>query len=189
MEPGLDEDRSLSKNETPVTPEGITQDNLLYRPLVHFSAASESLTKTISPSASLISCLTRGFAGKRLGAAISSGAETAPEGKVKLAFPNPDNMLVPSPSFAKIEPLEKFKAAAPDDLTRKVMLINFPSPENPGFKAMPSNLTLPIESTFEKEGSCTQRLNTEPVLEILAASSLSVGKVITPEAALSDVSD
>ena len=91
-------------------------------------------------------------------------------------------MLVPKPSLAKMAADEKVRLAPPAALTLKLMVkIRPPEPVKPGFKTMPSKLTAP--EVLEKPGSETQRLIRLPLLESEITSSLSWGKLMTPETA------
>src|SRR3989344_120791 len=70
----------------------------------------------------------------------------------KLASPNQVKIFVPLPSLASAEPEEKVKGALPAALVRKVIVIALPlAPVKPGFKTIPSKLTVPAE--LEEDGS------------------------------------
>src|SRR3989344_9623133 len=102
--------------------------------------------------------------------------------KLNCAFPKLAKIFVPLPSLAKTEPEEKLRTAAPAAFTLKFIVMAFPAaPIKPGLRTMPSKVTAPAE--LENDGSCTQRVKTEPIFEIETTSSLSGGKEITPEAA------
>src|SRR3989338_5744975 len=112
-----------------------------------------------------------------------SGApiSTAPP-KLNCAFPKPIRILVPWPSLASTEPEEKLRRAVPAAFTLKFIVISFPlAPVNPGLSAMPSKLIVPAE--LENDGSCTHKPKIDTVFERAVTSSLSCGKVMTPEAA------
>ena len=102
----------------------------------------------------------------------------------KLASPIPVKIFVPLPSLASAEPEEKIRDALPAALVLKVIVMALPlEPVKPGFKTMPSKFTVPAE--LENDGSCTQRVKIEPVLEREVISNLSAGNEITPDAAFS----
>jgi len=118
------------------------------------------------------------------GAVVSgtAGAVGATPSKLNQALPKLVKIFVPLPSFANAKPEEKVNGALLAALTVKVIVMALPfEPVKPGFKTMPSKFTVPAE--FENDGSCTQRVKIEPVLEREVTSSLSLGNEITPDAA------
>lgn len=97
-------------------------------------------------------------------------------------MPGVDKRFVPRPSFASTELEEKERVAAPVERALNVTVIILPfAPVNPGFKTIPSKLTVP--ALFENDGSRTQRETIDPACESETTSSVSAGNEITPEAA------
>src|SRR3989338_4418019 len=94
----------------------------------------------------------------------------------------PVKISVPWPSLAKTEAEENESEAVPPDLPRSEMVTILPAaPVKPGLRTTPSKETVP--SAFEKDGSCTQSVATEPDFETETTSNLSVGKATIPDAA------